>query len=669
LTPIFFNRDEEVDLTNEASNAKCIVHFEPGNFEVVVNKGSTLLEAAMQAGVRLIAACGGSGTCGTCKVIVEQGQVEISRTAKLSDEEFRRGIRQACQSRVMTDARVHVPVESRLETAVLSRERKATAAAWGDGALASGWRFSPPLAKYCLRLPPPSMNDNMSDLSRLLRGLKEDFRLNNMTVDFDVVKKLPGVLREKGWQVTVTTLVTAIEAKPSATRRPRLVNIEAGDTRHTHYSLAVDIGTTTVKGQLLDLNRGKVVAESAEYNGQRPYGADVITRITYCQKPGGLEKLQAAVVETINSILDKMLERAKVNRNDIGHLSVAGNTTMIQIFLGIDPKYIRLSPYTPVATYLPPVKAATLGVKVADYVYLSAFPLVASYIGGDITAGVVAAGVHQTKKLTYYIDIGTNGQIVIGNQDWMVTAACSAGPAFEGGEIRNGMIAANGAIEGCDIDSKTLEPTIGVIGNEKPKGICGSGLINAVAELLEKGIIGRDGHFDANLRSRRVRHGEDGYEYVLAYADGTQTGRDIAVTEIDIDNLMRAKAAMYAGFRTLVKSVGLAPEDIEQIIIAGAFGSYINVDRAVMIGLLPDLPRDRFIFIGNGSLMGARLADFSTDIIDEVRRTAKSMTNFELSENVDFMNNYVAALFLPHTNCAEFATVCERLPAATTGRG
>jgi uncharacterized 2Fe-2S/4Fe-4S cluster protein (DUF4445 family) len=646
------------------------VHFEPGNCDVAVEKGSSLLEAAIQAGARLVAACGGSGTCGTCKVMIEEGEVDTTRTAKLSEDEFKRGLRQACQSRVLTDLRVYVPVESRMETAVLSRERKGLAAtASRDGALASGWRFNPPLTKYYLKLPAPTLSDNSSDLSRLLRGLKQEFKLGNMTVDFDVVKRLPGVLRADNWNVTVTTLVTALEPKTvNRARRPRLVNVESGDTRQRHYSLALDIGTTTVKGQLLDLAHGRVLAESAEYNGQITYGADVITRITYCQKPRGCEKLQSVVVETINAILDRLLTQSNVDRMDVGHLSVAGNTTMIQIFLGIDPKYIRLSPYTPAATYLPPVKAASLGVNVAEHVYLSAFPLVASYIGGDITAGVVAAGMHQTKKLTFYMDIGTNGQIVIGNSDWLVTAACSAGPAFEGGEIRHGMIAAAGAIEGCDINPTTLEPTIGTIGGEKPKGICGSGLINVVAELLETGIISRNGKFDTSLKSDRIRLGEDGSEYVLARAAETQTGRDIVLTEIDIDNLMRAKAAMYAGFRTLIKSVGLTPPDVEQIIIAGAFGSYLNVDRAITIGLLPDLPRDRFIFIGNGSLMGARLADYSIDIIDEVRRVARAMTNFELSENADFMNNYVAALFLPHTDGDEFPSVNRRLPSLA-GRG
>ncbi len=656
-------------MAKDVAEAGCRVHFEPGNCDVVVEKGSNLLEAAIQGCERLVAACGGSGTCGTCKVLIEEGEVETTRTAKLSDEEFAKGLRQACQTRVLTDLRVFVPVESRMETAVLSRERKGLAAGSRDDALASGWRFNPPLTKYYLKLPPPTLTDNSSDLSRLLRGLKQEFRLGNMTVDFDVVKRLPGVLRAMDWTATVTTLVTALEPSTvNRTRRPRLVNVESGDTRQRHYSLAVDIGTTTVKGQLLDLARGRVVAESAEYNGQRRYGADVITRITYCQKPGGLERLQSVVVETINNILDRLLNQSSVDRADVGHLSVAGNTTMIQIFLGIDPKYIRLSPYTPAATYLPPVKAASLGVRVADHVYLSAFPLVASYIGGDITAGVVAAGMHQTRKLTFYMDIGTNGQIVIGNSDWMVTAACSAGPAFEGGEIKHGMIATNGAIEGCDINPTTLEPTIGTIGGEKPKGICGSGLINIVAELLENGVIGQNGKFDTSLNSERIRRGEDGYEYVLAPAGETQIGKDIVLTEIDIDNLLRAKAAMYAGFRTLIKSVGLVPNDVQQIVIAGAFGSYINVDRAITIGLLPDLPRERFIFIGNGSLMGARLADYSIDIIDEVRRVARAMTNFELSENTDFMNNYVAAMFLPHTDSEEFPSVSARLPSLA-GRG
>lgn len=657
-------------MARNTATKKCKVHFEPCHAEVVVPQGTILRDAALQAGVKMIAACGGAGTCGTCKVVIEDGEVSTVRTAKLSDDEYNRGVRQACQSKILTDLMVYVPVESRLETAVLTRERKGlSASAPATEVLATRWRFLPPLTKYYLELPPATMADNISDLSRLLRGLKQQYRLSNMTVDFDVVKKLPNVLRQQDWQVTVTTLVTAIESA-TAMRRPRLINIEAGDTRQKHYTLAVDIGTTTVKAQLLDLNRGRVMADYAEYNGQIPYGADVISRINYCQKPEGLATLQKAVVTTINSIVSHLLADSKLEAADISHVSVAGNTTMLQILVGVEPKYIRLAPYTPVATYLPPIKANTVGLDVPDHAYLFTFPLVASYIGGDIIAGVVGAGIHQTKKLTFYIDIGTNGQIVVGNSEWMVTAACSAGPAFEGGDIKFGMIATNGAIEACEINPETLEPVTGTIGEEKPRGICGSGLINTVASLLEAGIIGQNGHFQTEVKNDRVRQGSDGYEYVLAWASETQVDKDIVITELDIDNLMRAKAAMYAGFQTLIKGVGLTRDDVEQVIIAGGFGNYVDIDRAITIGLLPDLPRDRFVFIGNGSLMGARLACFSTDIIDDVRRVAKIMTNFELSENNDFMNNYMAAMFLPHTDVQEFPTISQRAErAAISQRG
>ncbi|MBI4180535.1 MAG: DUF4445 domain-containing protein, partial [Chloroflexi bacterium] len=444
------------------------VHFDPDNVDVVVEQGANLRETAIQAGVPIIASCGGIGSCGTCKVLIKNGEVVTTRTPRVSDEEFGRGVRQACQSRIITDLSVYLPPESRLETSILSREKKVTA-----GVAATGWRFKPPLTKFFVELPPPTLEDNISDLSRLLRGLKQHYQLRNITVDFDVLKKQSRILRDSDWKVTVTTLVTALESQSAESkRRPRVINVQPGDTRDNHYSLAFDIGTTAVRGQLLDLTRGRVIAESIEYNRQISYGADVITRIAYAQKSDGLKKLQQAVVANINSIISQLLSQRHVEIEYIGHLMVAGNTTMIQILLGLDPKYIRLSPYTPAATYTPPVKASSLEIKVADYVYLFAFPSVASYVGGDIVSGVVASGMHQTKKLTCYIDIGTNGQIVVGNSDWMVTAACSAGPAFEGGGVKHGMVATNGAIEEFSINPANLEPVVGTIGGEKAKGVC-----------------------------------------------------------------------------------------------------------------------------------------------------------------------------------------------------
>jgi len=639
---------------------KVKVHFEPDNIDIIVNEGENLLKAAISAGAHITAACGGAGTCGTCKVLIQKGEVESKQTPRVSAEEWQQGIRQACQSRILSDLVVYVPVESRLETAVLKQERKAAAAAAGE-AIAAGWTFNPPLSKLYVELPEPTAKDNTSDLSRLLRGIKQRYHLSNMSVEFGVLKKLPQVLRKKNFKVTTTTLVTAIKTKLDK-RRPTIINVEPGDTSDKHYSLAFDIGTTTVCGQLLDLNRGKVLAEATAYNGQISYGQDVITRIAYCQKPGGLKELQQVVVATINQIIDQLLKEAKVNVKHIGHINLAGNTTMTQILLGLEPKYLRLSPYTPTANFIPPLKAKSLGIRVGEHVHLFTFPSVASYVGGDIVSGILGSGVYQRKKVTLFADIGTNGEVVVGNSDWMATASCSAGPAFEGGGIKHGTVASTGAIEGFSLNPKNLEPEIQTIGGAKPKGICGSGLINIVATLLEAGLITQNGKFNAELDPKRIRKGSDGYEYVLVWAGETATGKDIVITEVDIDNLIRAKAAMYAGYQTLTKSVGLSCcRDFEQVVIAGAFGSNIDIEKSITIGLFPELPLDRFVFIGNGSLLGARLVSYSTDMLDDARRVAMMMTNFELSENIDFMNNYVAALFLPHTNIDEFPQTSQKI--------
>lgn len=650
-------------MAKDSGNKKVRVHFEPDNVDIIVAQRENLLHAAIEAGVHINASCGGTGVCGTCKVLIKKGEVETSRTEQLSDAEYGEGVRQACQSHILTDLTVYIPVESRLEKAILGREAKDVSLA-----LATGWRFKPPLSKFYIEVSPPTIEDNTSDLSRVLRGLKQRYHLSDLTVDFEVLQRLPHVIREGNWKVTVTTLVTALKPKAGDRRKPRVINIEPGDTREKHYAFAFDIGTTTICGQLLDLNRGKVLADAINFNGQIKYGADVITRIAYSQKPGGLKKLQQTAIATINSVIDELLAQSKVDIEDVGHMLVAGNTVMTHLLLGLDPKYLRLAPYTPVANFVPPVEASSLGIKVRGQVYIFAAPSVASYVGGDIVSGIVGAGVHQREKLTLYIDIGTNGEIVVGNSEWMVTASCSAGPAFEGGGVKHGMVATVGAIEDFAINPTSLEPEIRTIGKVKPKGICGSGLINIIAGLLEIGVIGQNGKFNTGLSTKRIREGSDGYEYVLVWAPETQTGKDIVITEVDIDNLIRAKAAMYAGCQTLTKSVQVNSSDLEQVIIAGNFGSSLTIERAITIGLLPDIPRDRFTFIGNGSLMGARLSSFSRDILDDMRRVAMMMTNYELSENVDFMNNYVAALFLPHTDAKEFPEVSKKLARVLEGK-
>ncbi|MCD6150527.1 MAG: DUF4445 domain-containing protein, partial [Deltaproteobacteria bacterium] len=361
----------------------------------------------------------------------------------------------------------------------------------------------------------------------------------------------------------------------------------------------------------------------ARYNSQVGFGEDVISRIVHSQKKGGLEALQQAVVADINEIIAHLLESAGIRNDQISHLVLAGNTTMTQLLLGIDPKYIREDPYVPTANFFPPVRALEIGINLPDYIHIYTFPLVSSYVGGDIVAGVLGSGIFQRDELTLFIDVGTNGEIVLGNCDWLVCTSCSAGPAFEGGGVKNGMRASRGAIEQVRINPETFEPMVITIGNQKPLGICGSGLIDAAAEFLLTGIIEPNGKFDRTLKTSRVREGDNGWEFVLVSAEQAAEGiGDIVLTEGDIDNLIRTKGAIYAGCRILLESVGLSFNDLDRVIIAGGFGQFINLERAIFIGLLPELSTDKFMFVGNGALLGARLVSFSREMMKDAQRVS-----------------------------------------------
>ena len=654
---------------------KVIIHFLPYEVCIKVPKGYNLLQAALEAGIHINASCGGEGACGKCRVLIQEGEVECKDCRKISQEDYKKGYRQACQSIVLSDVKVFVPPESQLDKEALKGVKEKESSTRHISVhelerLVCGAWYNPALQKLNVKVDPPTLSDNISDLSRLLRAIKKQYHIENISVDFLLLKKLPHILRQANWDVTITLVRTRVESQLGeyqlrGSRKPKLISVEPGNTTDRHYSIVLDIGTTTLWGQLLDLNKREVIAESSEYNPQISFGDDVITRIIYSQKPGGLEKLQAAVVEGINKIIRELLLQSGVERRHISHVTAAGNTTMTHILVGLDPKYIREAPYTPVANFIPPIRAIRIGLEVDDYVYLYTFPSVASYVGGDIVSGVLGSGMYQRKDLTLYMDIGTNGEIVIGNADWLMTASCSAGPAFEGGGLKYGMRATTGAIEGFHINPLTYEPMIITIGMVKPKGICGSGVINILSELLEAGIIDQNGKFNLNCPTDRIRKGSEGYEYVIAYKEDTQIGEDIVITEADIDNIIRAKAAMFAGCTCLLQKVGLSFNELDHIIIAGAFGDYIDLEKAITIGLLPELPKEKFVFIGNGSLLGARLISLSNELLDDCERIARKMTNVELSEDYTFMEQYMAALFLPHTERSFFPTVYERVHGIT----
>lgn len=637
------------------------ITFKPYEITIDVEEGENLLRAALEAGVHINASCGGEGVCGKCKILLESGDLDTTRSALLSDDEWSLGYRQACQSRVTTDVVVRIPPESLLDRRTLIRRRAGISLRPSPidlAALKAEGLYNPAFRKKFVKLPPPTLADNINDLSRLEEGLSHQHAVDGLTLDFFLLHKLARVMRADNFQVTAT-----LDFSRRRYRLPHLVNVEPGDTTGRHFALAVDIGTTTVWVQLLDLAQGEIIGQAADYNAQLSYGDDVITRIIYSQKEQGLQKLQKSVTATINQVMHRLLKKHQLAEDEISHITVAGNTTMNHLFYAIDPKYIRLAPYIPTACSIPLVRARDLGLEVPPHVFLYSVGCVSSYVGGDIVAGVLASGIYKDPKLTLYIDIGTNGEIVIGNQQWLACAACSAGPAFEGGGIRFGMRATSGAIEDVSINPDTYEPMLITIDMVKPKGICGSGLINLLAALMEADLITPNGKFRDDLPTPRIRLGDSGREYVLAMAPDTQTGQDLSVSEADIDNLMRAKGAMFAGYLTLLENVGLRLQDVEQVILAGAFGNFINIDNAIAIGLLPDLPREHFHFVGNGSLQGATLLAFSRDLLTEERRVANMMTNFELSETPGYMNQYIAALFLPHTQMEYFPTVNERLRA------
>jgi uncharacterized 2Fe-2S/4Fe-4S cluster protein (DUF4445 family) len=447
-------------------------------------------------------------------------------------------------------------------------------------------------------------------------------------------------------------------------RKTLVINVQPGDATDRNYAIAMDIGTTTIYGQLIDLKTGEVLAEKGDFNAQISYGEDVITRIMAAEKPGGLEKLHEVVTTTMNKIIAAIVKQAGVHLDDINAITLAGNTTMTQLFLKVNPRYIRRSPYVPASNIYPPLQATGLGLALGDHAAALVYPQVSSYVGGDIVAGVMGSGMYRAERLTLFMDIGTNAEIVIGNKDWMACAACSAGPAFEGGGIEFGMRAARGAIEDFSIDPLTYEPMNLTIGNVRPKGICGSGLITTVAVMFETGVINNQGKFDRDLKTDRVREREGVWEYVLAWQEETQIDRDIVLTEIDIENLIRAKGAIYSGCMTLLEEVGMSIGDVEQIYLAGGFGSYVDLEKAMVIGLLPEIDPDQVTYIGNASLLGARMAALTNRLRQDVVNVTRMMTNFELSETASYMDHYVAALFLPHTDLNQFPKLKQRLSAS-----
>lgn len=640
--------------------SECTVTFLPHNKTCSASLGESLIRVALRAGVHVNASCGGEGVCGKCRVIIEEGSIKNGLSDRLTREDTDNGYRLACRARIDGDVTISIPTESSIETQTFQAPPRKTTRVQQislDDLKDQGLHI-PPVEKVYLEIPPPDAQNNIPDVPRLISALKEKAGLHKCELSIPVIRSLPGVLRQSDFKVTATAVHSVREGGKNL-----ITHIQPGDTSGKNYAMAVDIGTTTVSGQLIDLHNGEVIEEYGQFNSQISYGDDVISRIMFAEKGDGLTKLQEVIISCINKIINTILKQTGVEKDNISTITMAGNTTMTQLLLGIDPSHIRRSPYVPASTLYPPFQASTIGIDLCEHTKALLYPNISSYVGGDIVAGVMGTRMYTNEELTLFLDIGTNAEIVIGNKDWLVCTACSAGPAFEGGGIEFGMRASEGAIEDFSINPVTLEPMLLTIGNTRPRGICGSGLITMTAVLFEAGIIDNRGHFNRDLDKARIHQNEGIWQYVLAWKEESAIDRDIALTELDIDNLIRAKAAIYSGCLTLLAEVGLQMDMIEHIILAGGFGSYIDIEKAMTIGMLPEIDPERISFIGNASLFGARMSSFTNRIRRDVVEVTKSMTNFELSETPSYMDNYVAAMFLPHTEIETFPRLQARLAA------
>jgi len=617
------------------------VHFLPADISVEVEEDTTIAEAAQRVDVFINNLCGGEGVCGRCRVQVTQGRAEAEDHAKgfFSPDEITKGYVLACQTPVHDDLEIVIPPESRMEDSKIMI---------GGATEETGkTELKPIVKKIYLELPPPTSEDNVPDIERISRELRKQFGWHAFDIGLDCLQNLSDRLRQNDWKITVT-----LARKGDGYR---ILKIDPLDTSQANYGVAVDVGTTTVVVQLVDLNTGRLIGSEGCHNQQASYGEDVISRVIFACGKGGLEPVQKAVIKNINQLIRKMCKEKNVPIDEINAIVAAGNTTMSHFLLGLSPCSIRLDPYVPTADEFPLIRAEEIGIQINGRGILQTIPCVASYVGGDIVAGVMSCGIPEHEEVRGLIDIGTNGEIAVGNKDWLVCCSASAGPAFEGGGTRCGMRAIKGAIEKVVISEGGLEYQ--TIGDARPRGICGSGLIDCIYELVKNGIIDPGGKFHRDRKDERLRIEESIPEYVIAFPDETESGAAVVITESDIDNLIKSKGAVFAAIKSLTDYIGLGFDMIETFYVAGGFGSFLDISKSIAIGLLPDIPREKIKFIGNSSLTGARMSLLSESAMETCINVSRSMTNIELSTYQPFTEEYIAALFLPHTNRKLFPSV------------
>ncbi len=625
------------------------VLFHPFEARVDVAAGTSILEAANKLHLPLKATCGGKGTCGECRVQVLSGQYKCPASAALPEEVAKEGYVLACSTEIRDDLVVQLPefLELPIQSVPTARFFEEY-----EHSISGHRQLQSVLCQTELRLPPPTLEDNYSDLTRLERELRKRTKRVEWQCAYTALKKLASAVRASD-RLIITWLKwnqggTILDVRPEGEANPI-------------YGVACDLGTTTVALFLVDLTDGKIKATASTFNQQLKGGQDIIARINYAQRPGGLEELHNLIIATVNTLIEKAASSARVSIEDIVYAFFSGNTTMIHLFLNLDPRYIREEPYVPTVNRVPMVLSQELGLRMASEARVQCGPAVGSYVGSDITTGLLCTPLYiESMSVSLFVDIGTNGELVIGNKDWLMTCACSAGPAFEGGGIRCGMPAVPGAIERIQIkDSGHTEYR--VIDGAKPKGLCGSGLVDLLAELFIQGYIDRNGKFKLEKAADYLVEEEDGLGFRIVPGRRCYWGKDLIITEKDISNLLRTKAAVFSACSLLLKNVGLKFDQIEAFYIAGGFGQTLNIESCIRIGLLPDLDRNKYHYIGNSSLLGSYLSLISETNKKMVDKMAGKMTYIELNTEPRYMNEFTGALFLPQTEMDLFPSVKRKL--------
>ncbi len=629
------------------------VIFQPSGRRGEVEEGKTLLEAAQSLGVDIEGLCGSKKVCGKCKVRIEEGYFEkdniesgMSHLSPITEAEKKHikpedgpGMRLACTAEIYGDLKVFVPERSRAGKQVIRKAAKELSIA-----------IDPAVKKYNIDLVPPTLHDMATgDYERVLRFLEEDYGIKGLTFDYAALKGLQDALRQGDWKATVTVWMDR-----------EIIKVEPGFVE-TCYGLAVDIGTTTCVGYLTDLNTGKVVNTESMMNPQVPYGEDVMSRITYAMSnPAGLETMQKAIIEGLNEIIERVVSEIKKDGPNPGHavddMTIVFNTAMHHIFLGLNPVYIGRSPFIPAVQNSMNIKARDLGIKINPSSYIHVLPIEAGFVGADNVGVLIAEEPYNQDEMVLIIDIGTNGELLLGNRNKVCSTSCATGPAFEGAQIKFGMRAAPGAIEKVQIDPLTKEPLYKVIGKadwhthlEKvnAKGICGSGIIEIVAEMFKAGIIDKTGRFVVDLDTPRVRRDSEGKpEYVLAWAEETSIGTDITITQGDVRALQLAKGALYTGAKLLMKRLDVAK--LDRVVLAGAFGSHIDREASLTLGMFPDCPMDKVYAVGNAAGDGARMALLNKGKRSEANERARWVEFVEIATDPTFEKEFMQAMHIPH---------------------